>query len=255
MQHQDGHSHLLASTVPVCRAYDPAFAYESAVIIDDGIHRMYPDGDATRGEDLIYYLTLYNENYPMPALPDGVREGVVNGLYRYVDAPEGPGLRATILFSGTSYLAAVTARDELAEHYGVGAELWSATSYQQLRADAIEVERWNRLHPDQPERTPLVTQELATSQGPIVAVSDHMRAVPDQIARWVPRRWNVLGTDGFGRSDTREALRRYFETDAPHVVLAVLSGLVADGVLDPSVLPDAIKRYDIATDTEVPWHG
>ena len=255
LQHQDGHSHLLASTVPVCRAYDPAFAYETAVIIDDGIHRMYPDGDATRGEDLIYYLTLYNENYPMPALPEGVRDGVVNGLYRYTDAPEGPGLRATILFSGTSYGAAVTARDELAQHYGVGAELWSATSYQQLRADAIEVERWNRLHPDQPERTPLVTQELAGSQGPIVAVSDHMRAVPDQIARWVPRRWNVLGTDGFGRSDTREALRRYFETDAPHVVLAVLSGLVADGVLDPSVLPDAIKRYDIATDTEVPWHG
>ena len=255
LQHQDGHSHVLASTVPVCRAYDPAFAYETAVIIDDGIHRMYPDGDATRGEDLIYYLTLYNENYPMPALPEGVRDGIVNGLYRYTDAPEGPGLRATILFSGTSYGAAVTARDELAQHYDVGAELWSATSYQQLRADAIEVERWNRLHPDQPGRTPLVTQELAASQGPIVAVSDHMRAVPDQIARWVPRRWNVLGTDGFGRSDTREALRRYFETDAPHVVLAVLTGLVADGALDPSVLPDAIKRYDIATETEVPWHG
>ncbi len=255
LQHQDGHSHLLASTVPVCRAYDPAFAYETAVIIDDGIHRMYPDGDASRGEDLIYYLTLYNENYPMPAMPEGVRGGVVNGLYRYLDAPEGPSVRATILFSGTSYGAAATARDELAEHYGVGAELWSATSYQQLRADAIEVERWNRLHPDQPERTPRVTQELAASQGPIVAVSDHMRAVPDQVARWVPRRWNVLGTDGFGRSDTREALRRYFETDAPHVVLAVLTELGADGVLDRSVLTDAIKRYDIATETEVPWHG
>ena len=255
LQHQDGHSLLLASTVPVCRSYDPAFAYETAVIIDDGLQRMYPGGDASKGEDLIYYLTLYNENYPMPALPEGVRDGVVDGLYRYAAAPEGASVAATILFSGTSYGAAGTAQAELAEHYGVGAELWSATSDQQLRADAIEVERWNRLHPDEAPRTPFVTSELSTSLGPIVAVTDHMRSVPDQIARWVPRRWNTLGTDGFGRSDTRAALRRYFETDAPHVVLAVLTGLVADGALPASVLSDAITRYGLATETPVPWHG
>jgi pyruvate dehydrogenase E1 component len=253
LQHQDGQSQLLASTVPVVRSYDPAFAFETALIVRDGLHRMYPDGDAARGEDLIYYLTLYNENYPMPAMPDGVSEGVLAGLYRHAGAPEVGGPSATILFSGTSFAAAAEAQQDLAEHYGVGAELWSATSYQQLRSEAIEVERWNRLHPGDTPRVPWVTQQLERSAGPIVAVSDWMRSVPDQIARWVPRRWSSLGTDGFGRSDTREALRRFFETDAAHVVLAVLTELVAEGALVPAALDDALARYSIATEDAPPW--
>ena len=255
LQHQDGHSQLLASTVPVCRSYDPAFAFETAVIVREGFERMYPGGDATAGEDVFYYLTLYNENYPMPAMPDGVEGDLLRGLYRWSDAPEVGGPRATVLFSGTSVGAATTARNELAEHYGVGAELWSATSYQQLRVEALGVERRNRLHPHDTPRTPWVTQQLDRSEGPIVAVSDWMCLVPDQISRWVPRRWTALGTDGFGRSDTREALRSWFETDAPALVLAVLSELVAEGKLVPAAIDDAIARYGITTERADPWRA
>ena len=255
LQHQDGHSHLLASTVPVCRSYDPAFAYEMALIVRDGLRRMYPNGDAAAGEDVFYYLTLYNENHPMPPMPAGVEQGVIDGLYPWAAAPPAGGPRATILFSGTMWRAAYDARSELAEHYDVGAELWSATSYQQLRTEALATERWNRLHPGTLARNPLVTQKLNNSQGPVVAVSDYLRAVPDQVARWVPRRWCSLGTDGFGRSDTREALRRFFEVDAPQVVVAVLASLAADGTIDPAAVTDAIGRYGIDPDAPVPWHG
>lgn len=245
LQHQDGHSHVLASTVPSCEAYDPAFAYELAAIIRDGIDRMYVDG-----EDVFYYLTVYNENYQQPAKPEGADRGILDGLYRWADAPEGTTARATILFSGSAHTAARTAQQELAEHYGVGAELWSATSYKKLREEALGVERWNRLHPDQEPQTPLVTRLLAAAEGPVVAVTDYMKVVPDQIARWVPRRFTPLGTDGYGRSDTREALRRFFETDAGHVVVAVLSSLAADGQVEASMVVDAIGRYGI--DAEAP---
>jgi pyruvate dehydrogenase E1 component len=255
LQHQDGHSHLLAATVPSCRSYDPAFAYETAVIVREGLERMYPDGDPDRGEDVFYYLTLYNENYPMPPMPEGVEAGIVKGLYRHTAAPDTDGPAATVLFSGTSWVAASAARELLAEHYGVAVELWSATSYQQLRDQALQVERWNRLHPGEDPRVPWVTEQLADSRGPIVAVSDFMRLVPDQISRWVPRRWTSLGTDGFGRSDTREALRAWFETDAAHVVLAVLGSLAAEGRIDPSAPADAIGRFGIVTDRAAPWHA
>jgi pyruvate dehydrogenase E1 component len=240
LQHEDGHSLLLASTVPTCQAYDPAFAYEVAVVIAEGCRRMYGDG-----EDVFYYLTLYNENYAMPPMPEGAEQGILDGLYRVAPAPEGPSSRATILFSGTSWLAAEEASRLLAEHHDVAAELWSATSYKALREEALGTERWNRLHPSQEPRTPRVTTLLTDSEGPIVAVSDFMKAVPDQVARWVPRRFEVLGTDGFGRSDTREKLRRHFETDAAHVVVATLAALVADGVLDAEVVEKAIARYGI----------
>ncbi len=254
LQHQDGHSLVLASTVPTCRAYDPAFAYEMAVLVHDGIERMYANG-----EDVFYYLTLYNENYPMPAMPEGVdpavvARGVVDGLYRWSPAPDRP-LRATILFSGTAWSAAAEAQRILAYDYGVGAELWSATSYKLLREDAMEAERWNRLHPTQSPRIPLVTTLLDDSAGPIVAVSDFNRAVPDQISRWAPRSWRSLGTDGFGRSDDRAALRRFFETDAPHVVVAVLTSLMEDGGVDPAVVQSAIERFGIDVDAPHPWHG
>jgi pyruvate dehydrogenase E1 component len=254
LQHQDGHSQLLASVVPVCEAYDPAFAYELATIIRLGIERMYPaDGG---GDDVFYYVTLYNENYVMPPRPDAedLDEQIMAGIYRWADAPEGPTHRASILFSGTAQKAAREAQAELAEQWDVGAELWSVTSWKRLRDEALETERWNRYHPDEPERTAHVAQRLAESDGPIVAVTDYMKAVSDSIARWVPegRRFVALGTDGFGRSDTREALRSFFETDMAHVVVAVLSALAASGDVKPEVVTDAMRRYEIDPDTSDP---
>jgi pyruvate dehydrogenase E1 component len=240
LQHQDGHSLVLASTFPTCEAYDPAFAYEMGAVIEDGLRRMYVDD-----EDIFYYLTLYNENYAMPAKPEGVDRGIIDGLYRYAPAPEGPEHHAAILFSGPAYLAAARAQADLAEHYGVGAELWSATSYKKLREEALGIERWNRLHPDMEKRTPNVTRELAAVDGPIVAVTDYMKIVPEQVARWVPRRFVPLGTDGFGRSDTRVALRRFFETDTGHVVVATLAALAEDGHVKADAVTDAVARYGI----------
>jgi pyruvate dehydrogenase E1 component len=221
-------------------AYDPAFAYEMAAIIEDGSRRMLVDE-----EDVLYYLTLYNENYAMPAMPKGVEKDLLQGLYRFEPAPGEPSKRATILFSGPAWQAAVAARDELAEHWDVGAELWSATSYKALREEALSTERWNRLHPSQSARTPWVTQKLSDAEGPYIAVTDHMKAVPDMIDRWVPGTFEVLGTDGFGRSDTREALRRHFEVDAAHVVVATLHALAAEGQIKGSAVTKAIARYRV----------
>jgi len=271
LQHQDGHSLLLASTVPTCRAYDPAFAYELAAIVRHGLHEMYggpagagaaPEGG---GDGAFYYLTVYNENYPMPPRPDGVTDDdIIGGLYRWAAAPDdlpADAPRATILFSGTAWQAAAAARDELAAEHGVAAELWSATSYKSLREDALSVERWNRLHPGE-RRAARVTDRLATSSGPVVAVSDFVKTVPDQVARFVPagddgrpRRFVPLGTDGFGRSDTRESLRRFFETDAGHVVVAALSALADDGLVDPGEVAKAIDRHDIDADAPDPRLG
>ena len=249
LQHDDGQSHLLFSAVPNVQAYDPAFAYETAAIVRDGIERMYGENG---GEDIFYYITLYNENYRMPPKPDGVDEGIIRGLYRFAEAPEGPGRRVTILFSGSASQAALGARQLLAENHDVAAELWSATSYKALREEALATERHNRLHPGEPPRTPFVTETLANADGPIVAVTDYMKAVPDQVARWVPAPFVSLGTDGFGRSDTREALRRYFETDAAHVVVAALDGLRQAGEGKAEEVEDAIRRYGIDPDCPDP---
>jgi pyruvate dehydrogenase E1 component len=248
LQHQDGHSLLLASVNPAIEAYDPAFAYEVAAIVQDGLRRMVAEDD-----DVIYYLALYNENQPMPAMPEGAVPGVVEGLYRWADAPEGVPHQASVLFSGSANLAARAAQADLAEQFGVGVDLWSATSYKRLREEALSVERWNRLHPDAPARVARVT-ELLAGTGPVVAVTDFLKAVPDQVARWVPdgRRFTPLGTDGFGRSDTREALRRHFEIDTGHVVVAVLSSLAADGIVEPAVVKDAVARYDLDTEATDP---
>jgi pyruvate dehydrogenase E1 component len=239
---------LLASTVPNVAAYDPAFAYEVAAIVADGIGRMY----GPEPEDIFYYLTLYNENYQMPPRPEGVDEGIVRGLYRFADGPGGPSRRATILFSGSASQAALEAQQLLAEEHDVAAELWSATSYKALREDALSVERWNRLHPELQPRTPYVTEALEDAAGPIVAVTDFMKSVPDQVARWVPGHFVPLGTDGFGRSDTREALRRHFETDAAHVVVAVLDGLRATGEAKAAEVAQTIARYGIDADAPDP---
>jgi pyruvate dehydrogenase E1 component len=255
LQHEDGHSLVLASAVPNLRAYDPAFAYEVAVIVADGIRRMY----GPTPEDCFYYLTLYNENYEMPAMPAtavssdlSVEEGIVRGLYRFSAAPAGPRRRATILFSGSAWGAAAEAQRVLASDWDVGAELWSATSYKALREEALSVERHNRLHPSQPAHTPFVTEALSTTEGPIIAVTDFMKAVPDQIARWVPARFVPLGTDGFGRSDTRANLRRHFETDAAHLIVAVLAALAGTGDAKESEVADAISRYGIDPDAPDP---
>jgi pyruvate dehydrogenase E1 component len=241
LQHEDGHSLVLASTIPNLAVYDPAFAYEVATIVQDGIRRMY----GPVPEDRFYYLTLYNENYPMPPMADGVADGVVRGLYRFAAAPEGPSRRATILFSGSAYGAAVEAQRLLAADHDVAAELWSATSYKALREDALAAERWNRLHPTDAARTPYVTEVLSEAEGPFVAVTDFMKVVPEQVSRWVPGSFTALGTDGWGRSDTRAALRRHFEVDAAHVVVAVLHALgkaeeVAEAITTYGIDADAL---------------
>ncbi|MGK0276025.1 MAG: pyruvate dehydrogenase E1 component [Ilumatobacter sp.] len=262
LQHQDGHSLVLASTVPAVQAYDPSFAYEVGAIVDAGIKRMY--GGGTPDEtDVFYYITLYNENYEMPVMPDtpGLAEAIVEGLYKWADAPSGTGenenaelIPATLLFSGSAQGAAREAAADLAEHFGVGAELWSATSYKALREEGLAAERHNRLHPSGDRRVPRVAQILADSQGPITAVSDFMMAVPEQVMRFLPdRTFMTLGTDGMGRSDTRDALRRHFEIDTGHIVVAVLSALLQDGKVDASVVHDAISRYDIDPDAVDPY--
>jgi len=261
LQHQDGHSLVLASTVPAVQAFDPAFAYEVGAIVRAGIDQMYGPDTPDAERDVIYYLTLYNENYPMPALPEDpalaeeFSRGAVRGMYRFAAAPEGHARRATILFSGVAHAAARQAVDELAKHYDVGAELWSVTNYKRLREQAMATERVNRLHPTAERQVPLVSSLLSESTGPITAVTDFMCAVPEQIGRYVPsgRPFKVLGTDGMGRSDTREALRRHFEVDCGHVVVSTLEGLADLGEVDRSVVADAIARYDIDPDAVDPF--
>ena len=234
LQHQDGQSHLLASVIPNIRCYDPAFHFEVALIVKDGLRRMYADG-----EDVFYYLTVHNENHAMPDMPPDVEEGIVRGLYRFRPAPSGKKARAQILSGGAVMAGALQAQQILAERYDVDTDIWSATSYQLLRADALEADDWNLAHPDEPARVPYVVEQLGDTEGPIVAVSDYMKLWPDMVARWLPGRITPLGTDGFGRSDTREALRRYFEVDAAATVLAVLSRLVQSGSCDPQTFARA----------------
>ena len=251
LQHDDGHSLVLASTVPNLKAYDPAFAYETAAIIKAGIARMYT---APVPEDVFYYITLYNENFVMPAAPDvaDLDQQIMRGIYRFSPGPDGPRRKATILFSGTGSQAAIEAQRLLAADHDVSAELWSVTSYKELRENALAVERHNRLHPHQRAQTPYITDVLAGADGPVVAVTDFMKSVPDQVARWIPAHFTPLGTDGFGRSDTRAALRRHFETDAAHVVVAVLDGLRATGDGKPEEVADAISHYGINADAPDP---
>ncbi len=243
LQHEDGHSLLLAATNPACLVYDPAFAYETALIVKDGLSRMI-----VGGEDVFYYLTLYNENYPMPEMPEGVEEAIVKGLYLFKKAPNDTKHKAQLLGSGSIMQQALRAQELLAEDYDVSADVWSAPSYQQLRVEGLETERWNRLHPEEARRQSFVTRSLEAAEGPIVAVSDFMKAVPDQIARWVPAPFVSLGTDGFGRSDDRPALRRHFEIDPEHIAVATLAALAEFGDLKPEVVSDAIKRFEIDPD-------
>jgi pyruvate dehydrogenase E1 component len=246
LQHEDGHSHVLASVVPNLLAYDPAFAFELAVIIRDGLKKMF-----TERQDLFYYITLYNENYPMPPMPEGAEEGILKGLYKLKEAPptednrSDDRARVHLLGSGSLLREALRAQEILAHRYGVAADVWSATSYKQLRWDALEAERWNLLHPDQEPRKPYVVSLFEGDDAPIIAVSDYLKLVPDQIARWLPGRLYSLGTDGFGRSDTREALRRFFEVDAECVAVAALDQLSRRCRIDHSLPARAIRELGV----------
>jgi pyruvate dehydrogenase E1 component len=240
LQHQDGHSIILSSVVPTCATYDPAYVYEIAVIVQDGIRRMYQ-----QGEDRFYYIMLYNEDYAMPEMPKGCEEGIVRGIYKF---KPGAGAAVAQLFgSGPILNEAVSAQTILAEKYNVHADVWSATSYTELRRDALAVERWNRLHPVEAPRRPyiLTTLEAAKAEGPIIAASDYMKAVPDQLAPWLGTRLVTLGTDGFGRSDNRAHLRRHFEINAESIVAATLSRLARNGKFDPQRAQQALQELDV----------
>ena len=240
LQHQDGHTQLIASTVPNLMAYDPAFAYEIAVIVADGLRRMYQDG-----EDIFYYLTLHNENVPMPPMPEGIQDGILKGLYKFKKGPEGSKLRAHLLSSGAIMTSALKAQTILSEKYGVSADVWSVTSYKQVRTDALACQRWNMLHPTEKPRQSHIESTLKGETGAFVAVSDHMKIVADQIAPWIPGRLMTLGTDGFGRSETRQNLRRFFEVDAELTVVATLYELSRQGAVKPELVAKAIKELGV----------
>ena len=244
LQHQDGHSVLIASAVPTCATYDPAFVYEIAVIVQDGIQRMYKNG-----EGRFYYIMLYNEDYPMPQMPEGSREGIIRGIYKYKDA-EGKKAAVQLFGSGPILNEALRAQSILTEKYGVQANVWSITSYNELRRDALANERWNRLHPAEEPRQPYILKTLqdAKAEGPIIAATDYLKAVPDQLAPWLGERLHSLGTDGFGRSDNRQHLRRHFEINAESIAAAALSSLARQGKFDPQKAQKAMKELEIDTE-------
>ena len=247
LQHQDGHSHVLASTVPTCHAYDPAYAYEIAVIVQDGIRRMYQEK-----EDRFYYLTIYNENYVQPPMPSqDIREGILKGIYRYRPALNG-NAQLQLFGSGPILNEALRAQEILNEKYGIQADVWSVTSYNELRREALAVERWNRLHPNEPERKPYILEAVEGAEGPIIAATDYMKIVPDQLAPWLRGRLVSLGTDGFGRSDNRKYLRNFFEISAEAITAAALSRLAREGKFDAQQAAAAIRELGLDPESADP---
>jgi pyruvate dehydrogenase E1 component len=247
LQHEDGHSHVIASSVPNCVAYDPAYGYELAVIVQDGLRRMYKEG-----EPVFYYITTMNENYVQPALPAGSEEGIVRGLYLLREAPASTAKIVQLIGSGTILREVEAAADLLSEVFGIRANVWSATSMNELRKEALEAEHWNLLHPLDEPRIPWVTQQLRSNKGPIVAATDYMKIHSEQIRSFLPgRTYCTLGTDGFGRSDSREKLRHFFEVNRYFIVIAALTALADDGDIGRSVVQEALKRFNI--DPEKPW--
>jgi pyruvate dehydrogenase E1 component len=252
LQHQDGNSHTLALSVPTCRAYDPAYAFELATIIQDGITRMYG-----KGEDAFYYITVMNEQYDMPAMPKGSREGIIKGLYKFKGATGSKGAksksaRAAQLIGSGAILNEVVKAQGLLEKYGVAADVWSATSYNELYRDAHRTERWNLLHPTEKARQSYVAQCLADTKGVVVAASDYLKSQPDMISRWIGRPVVTLGTDGFGRSEDRASLRDFFEVDARHIAAATLSAMHREGDIDAKTVREAFKALQINPDKADP---
>jgi pyruvate dehydrogenase E1 component len=248
LQHEDGHSHILSSMIPNCRSWDPTFAYEVVVIVQDGLRRMIEEQ-----EDVFYYITVMNENYAHPALPDGAREAILKGMYRLPGNAAGKGPRVQLLGSGTILREVIAAADLLAADWGVAADLWSCPSFTELRRDGIAAARWNLLHPTEKPRQSHVEQCLAGTKGPVIASTDYVRAFADQIREFVPRRYKALGTDGFGRSDSRENLRRFFEVDRHYVAVAALKALAEDGEIPAAKVAEAIARYGIDAEKPAPW--
>ena len=240
LQHEDGHSHILAGTIPNCISYDPTFQHEVAVIVHHGLTRMFQDQ-----EDVYFYLTLMNENYSHPDMPDGVEDGIIRGLYRFREAAQPAERHVNLMGSGTILVQAIKAADMLEADFGVTADIWSATSFNELARDGQDAARWNRLNPLEAPRVPYVTQALSGAKGPFIAATDYMKNYAEQIRAFVPGRYTVLGTDGFGRSDSRVNLRRFFEVDANHIAAAAMVDLFREGAIDEATLRDALSRYDI----------
>jgi pyruvate dehydrogenase E1 component len=248
LQHEDGHSHILSAMIPNCRSYDPTFAYEVVVIVQDGLRRMVEDQ-----EDAFYYITVMNENYPHPALPDGAQDGILKGMYKLPGGGAGKGPRVQLLGSGTILREVIAASELLAADWGVASDLWSCPSFTELRRDGLAAARWNLLHPTEKPRLSHVEQCLAGTKGPVIASTDYVRAFADQIREFVPRRYKTLGTDGFGRSDSRENLRRFFEVDRHYVAVAALKALAEDGEIPATQVAEAIAKYGINAEKPAPW--
>ena len=247
LQHQDGHSHILANTIPNCISYDPTFGYEFAVIVHDGLRRMYQEN-----ESVFYYITVMNENYHHPDMPKGVEEGIIKGLYRYKASTSKHKAKIQLMSSGTILLEVLKAAAILEKEYNVSADIWSATSFNELTREAHACERWNLLHPEAEPRLSYLSQTLKNATGPVLAVTDYMRAYPEQIRAYVPQRYTVLGTDGFGRSDTRAQLRHFFEIDARYIVLAALKSLADEGTIAPKDVSAALKKLGVNADKPNP---
>lgn len=248
LQHEDGHSHLMSATVPNCVSYDPTFAYELAVIIHDGMRRMYAEQ-----EDIFYYITVMNENYAHPAMPDGAETGILKGMYLFRQGAKSSTPRVQLIGSGTIFREVIAAAELLKSDWDVESDLWSCPSFSELARDGQLCERWNRLHPEEPGKIPHVTQCLGQADEPVIAASDYNRAFADQIRAFVKAPYTVLGTDGFGRSDTRENLRKFFEVDRYHVAVTALKSLADQGKIDVSKVAEAIAKYKLNTEAAPPW--
>jgi len=249
LQHEDGHSHILASTIPNCVTYDPTYAYELAVIIQDGLRRMYQEQ-----EDVFYYITVMNENYAQPAMPDGAEEGILKGMYLLSSAKGKKNQpRVQLMGSGTILREVIAGAELLEKDFGIVADIWSVTSFNLLRRDGLDVARWNMLHPDAPQRTTYAESCLKGHDGPVIAATDYMKVFADQIRAFLPQREFVaLGTDGFGRSDRRAALRSFFEVDRYYVAVAALHALAAEGKVERARVAEAIAKYGIDPDKPNP---
>jgi pyruvate dehydrogenase E1 component len=242
LQHEDGHSHIFSSVIPNCVSYDPTFSYEVAVIVQDGLRRMYAEQ-----EDVYYYITVMNENYEHPAMPEGAQADIIKGMYlfRQGQGAKSEAQRVQLLGSGTILREVIAAADLLAEDWGVASDIWSLPSFTELRRDAIDVERWNMLHPTETPRQSHVETCLTGRNGPVIAATDYMWLFADQIRNWVPGRYKVLGTDGYGRSDYRRKLRHFFEVDRHWVTVAALKSLAEERAVEPKVVAEAIARYGL----------
>ncbi|HMJ49212.1 MAG TPA: pyruvate dehydrogenase (acetyl-transferring), homodimeric type, partial [Burkholderiales bacterium] len=248
LQHEDGQSQMLASTIPNCVSYDPTFAYELAVILHDGLRRMYQDQ-----EDIFYYITLMNENYPHPTMPKGAEEGILKGLYLFSEERADKKIpKVQLMGSGTILREVIAAAELLKKDFGVASDVWSATSFNLLRRDGLDVQRWNMLHPDQKPRVSHVETCLRDRKGPVVAATDYMKIYSDQIRAFLPKAYLTLGTDGFGRSDTRQQLRKFFEVDRYYIALAALKALADQGEVPAAVVAQAMKKYNIDPDKPNP---